>query len=51
MYKSPRGKFQGPYCRGVGKQVHKETRAAPPITKLIRNQEETARYIIWACGA
>ncbi len=37
MYKSPQGRFQGPYCGGVGEQVHKElnrpARAAPPHYK------------------
>jgi hypothetical protein len=62
MYKSPRGRFQGPHCGGWGskcikelnrparllrciKELNRPARAAPPITKLIRNQEETVRYI------
>jgi hypothetical protein len=65
MYKSPRGRFQGPYCGGWGsrcikelnrpvgllrciKKLNRPARAAPPITKLIRNQEATVRYIICA---
>jgi hypothetical protein len=51
MYKATR-EVSGPILWGVGDQVHKElnrpARAAPPITKLIRNQEET---VIWASGA
>jgi hypothetical protein len=36
--------------RGI-KELNRPARAAPPITKLIRNQEETVRYIICASGA
>ncbi len=33
------------------KELNRPARAAPPITKLIRNQEETVRYIICTSGA
>jgi hypothetical protein len=47
----PSREVSGPILWGVGEQVHKVTRAAPPpITKLIRNQEETVRYILCASG-
>ncbi len=33
------------------KELNRPARDATPITKLIRNQEETVRYIICASGA
>ncbi len=46
-----RGRFQGLYCGGWGsrciKELNRPALAAPPST-LIRNQEETVRYIICA---
>jgi hypothetical protein len=58
MYKSPRGRFQGPYCEKGGEagalnELNHPARDVPPppVTKLIRNPEETVRYIICASGA
>jgi hypothetical protein len=42
----PTREVLGPILRGVVEQVHKGP--LPPITKLIRNQETTVRYIICA---
>jgi hypothetical protein len=51
----PMREVSGPYCEGWGSRCIKElnslARTAPPITKLIRNEEETVRYIICASGA
>ncbi len=55
MHKSPRGRFQGPYWGGWRSRCIKElvrlAQAAPPITKLIRNQETTVRYMVCASSA
>ncbi len=55
MYKSPKGSFKGSNCGGWGsrciKELNRPAWAAPPITKLFRNQEEIVRYIICASGA
>jgi hypothetical protein len=52
----PTREVSGPILRGVEEQVHKRNliallRPLPPITKLIKNQETTVRYIICASGA
>ncbi len=56
MQKSPEGGFRAhPYWGGWRSRCIKElvrpAQAAPPIKKLIRNQETTVRYIICACSA
>jgi hypothetical protein len=55
MHKSPRGRFQRPYLGGGGAGTYRNLLALlgplPPITKFIRNQETTVRYIICASGA
>ncbi len=56
MHKRPRGRFQGPYWGGwrsrcITELVRPARVAPPPITKLIRNQETTVRYIICASAA
>jgi hypothetical protein len=38
-------------CSGALRNLITLLRPLPPITKLIRNEEETVRYIICASGA
>jgi hypothetical protein len=65
MHKKPTREVSGPILWGVEEQVKKGTLLRPlrcikelnpparatPITKLIRNEEETVRYIICASDA
>jgi hypothetical protein len=59
MDKKPTREVSGPVLWGMEEQVKKGTKSPcsgrsplpPPITKLIRNEEETVRYLYIICAS